>query len=116
MRQAWHFSVKWAESSSPILKKATWRQRSACGKVYVNSTGNPGMATAGSGDVLTGVIAGLMAQGYPTDCSVWMGVYVHGLAGDLAARVHGEHGLMAGDIADAVGPAIGDLLSDVSRR
>ncbi len=86
------------------------------GKVYVNSTGNPGMATAGSGDVLTGVIAGLMAQGYPTDCSVWMGVYVHGLAGDLAARVHGEHGLMAGDIADAVGPAIADILSDVARR
>lgn len=85
------------------------------GKVYVNSSGNPGMATAGSGDVLTGVIAAFMAQGYPTDWSVVLGVYVHGLAGDLAARKHGQHGLLAGDIAEAVGPAIAEILQQNKR-
>lgn len=76
------------------------------GKVYINSSGNAGMATAGSGDVLTGVIAALIAQGYEPDQSVYMGVYIHGHAGDIAAARVGEHGLIASDIADAIGPAI----------
>ena len=76
------------------------------GKVYINSTGNAGMATAGSGDVLTGIIASFIAQGYAMDWAVVMGVYVHGLAGDIAAEQHGEIGMMASDIIDNVGKAI----------
>ncbi|MBP3738152.1 MAG: NAD(P)H-hydrate dehydratase [Muribaculaceae bacterium] len=76
------------------------------GKVYINSSGNAGMATAGSGDVLTGVIASLIAQGNAPDWSVVAGVYLHGVAGDIAAREHGTWGVMASDIADNMGRAI----------
>lgn len=76
------------------------------GKVYINSSGNAGMATAGSGDVLTGVIASLIAQGYTPDLAVALGIYLHGLAGDLAAQEHHTYGLMASDIADNIGRAI----------
>ena len=79
------------------------------GKVYINSSGNPGMATAGSGDILTGVISGLIAQGYSPDTSVWMGVYIHGLAGDLAVVKQGEQSLIASDIINHLGPAILDI-------
>lgn len=64
---------------------------------YVNSTGNPGMATAGMGDVLTGIIAGLMAQGLPTPNAAILGAYIHGAAADLAAK-QGERGMMATDV------------------
>lgn len=76
------------------------------GRVCVNSTGNPGMATAGAGDVLTGVIAAFLAQGYAPEHAATMGVYVHGLAGDMAAEDLGEYGVTAGDIADYMGRAI----------
>ncbi|MDE7159394.1 MAG: NAD(P)H-hydrate dehydratase [Muribaculaceae bacterium] len=76
------------------------------GKVYFNSTGNPGMATAGAGDVLTGVIAAFMAQGYHPELAATIGVYIHGLAGDMAAEDLGEYGMTAGDISDRVGRAI----------
>ena len=79
------------------------------GKVYINSSGNPGMATAGSGDVLTGIISGLISQGYSPDSSVWMGVFIHGHAGDLAATKQGEQSLIASDIIDNIGPAIVDI-------
>lgn len=73
--------------------------------VYFNSTGNPGMATGGSGDVLTGIITGLLAQGYsPKDASI-LGVYWHGLAGDIAMDVTGTSGIMASDIINALSPA-----------
>ncbi|MBR1803345.1 MAG: NAD(P)H-hydrate dehydratase [Muribaculaceae bacterium] len=81
------------------------------GKVYINSSGNAGMATAGSGDVLTGVIASLIAQGNAPDWSVVMGVYLHGLAGDIAAREHGPWGVMASDIADNMGRAINSVMA-----
>jgi hypothetical protein len=80
------------------------------GKVYINSSGNAGMATAGSGDTLTGVIAALIAQGYAPDWGVVMGVYIHGLAGDIAVEEQGTHGLIAPDIANAVGKAIHSLI------
>ena len=71
-------------------------------RVYTNTTGNPGMATGGAGDVLTGVIAGLTAQGLsPFDAAV-LGVHVHGLAGDLAVAALGEVSLMASDVMEAL--------------
>lgn len=76
------------------------------GKVYFNSTGNPGMATAGAGDVLTGVIAALVAQGYRPEVAATIGVYIHGLAGDMAVEKTGEWGLLASDIAEHCGLAI----------
>ncbi|MBX2898038.1 MAG: NAD(P)H-hydrate dehydratase [Cyclobacteriaceae bacterium] len=70
------------------------------GPVIFNSTGNPGMATGGSGDVLTGVLLGLLAQGYTAKNAAIIGTYVHGLAGDLAAREKGEVSLIAGDLIE----------------
>jgi NAD(P)H-hydrate epimerase len=75
------------------------------GQVFFNSTGNPGMATAGSGDVLTGIILGLLAQNYSPGDAALVGVYLHGLAGDLAASETGVYSLIAGDIITYVGKA-----------
>jgi hydroxyethylthiazole kinase-like uncharacterized protein yjeF len=76
------------------------------GRVFINSTGNAGMATAGSGDVLTGVIAGLLAQGLPAEQAALSGVNIHGLAGDIARDQFGEMGMIAGDILRSIPPAI----------
>ncbi len=88
-----------------VLKGANTSISFPDGKVYFNSTGNPGMATAGSGDVLTGIITGLMASGYSSGVAALAGVYLHGLAGDLAARKKGYEALIAGDIIDYLGKA-----------
>lgn len=79
------------------------------GKGYVNTTGNPGMATAGSGDVLTGMITGLMAQGYSSLEAAIFGVYLHGLAGDLAASSNGYEALKASIIVENIGNAYSEL-------
>ncbi len=71
-------------------------------KVYVNKTGNPGMATGGSGDVLTGVVTALIGQGLSNFDAAVLSVYVHGLAGDIAAEKLGQISLIATDIADAL--------------
>lgn len=70
------------------------------GKVYVNRSGNPGMATAGAGDVLTGIIASLIGQGHDVFDSSQLGVYIHGLAGDIAANKKGELSMIASDITE----------------
>ena len=68
------------------------------GNVYFNSTGNPSMATAGAGDVLTGIILSLLAQSYEQEVALRLGVYLHGLAGDLAAEDLSYEGLISSDI------------------
>ena len=75
------------------------------GKVFVNFTGNPGMATAGSGDVLTGILAGLLGRGQDYFATACAAVYAHGLAGDLAAKKMGQTSLIARDILDCL-PAV----------
>ena len=80
------------------------------GRVYFNQTGNPGMATAGAGDVLTGIITAFLSQGYAPEYAASLGVYIHGLAGDMAAEKYGEFGLTASNIADYAGRAIKHIL------
>ncbi len=80
------------------------------GSLYRNFTGNPGLATAGSGDVLAGLIAGLLVQGLPVFSAASLGVYLHGLAGDLASREKGEPSLLAGDLLKKIPSAIRFLL------
>jgi NAD(P)H-hydrate epimerase len=72
------------------------------GAVSIVPTGNPGLATGGTGDVLCGLIGGLLAQGLAPYDAARAGAYIHGLAGDLAARRFGERGLLAGDLPAAI--------------
>lgn len=70
--------------------------------IYINQSGNSGMSTGGSGDVLDGIIAGLLAQGCEPYIAATLGVYIHGLAGDVASQIHSQYSLMASDIIDAL--------------
>lgn len=85
-----------------VLKGAPTFTADPGGLVFLNPTGNPGLATAGSGDALTGMIAGLLAQGSGPMWAATVGVFLHGLAGDLAASQLGEASLIAGDIIEAL--------------
>jgi NAD(P)H-hydrate epimerase len=87
-------------NSTIVLKGVPTVTASVDGNAVLNSTGNPGMATAGTGDVLSGIIAGLWAQGMSDAEAAWAGVYLHGLSGDIAAQKIGERSLMANDLIE----------------
>ena len=80
-------------------------------RLYINDTGNPGMGTAGAGDVLTGVISSLMGQGFDSFQAAQLGVHIHGLAGDFAAAKLGQISLMATDIVEALPQAFQKLVT-----
>ena len=86
-----------------VLKGARTLTATPTGSAYVNPTGNPGMATGGSGDVLAGLIGALIAQGLPPEDAALTGVWAHGHAGDLAAARRGQVGLIASDLLDGLG-------------
>ncbi len=92
-----------------VLKGAFTSIASPDETVHFNSTGNPGMATGGSGDALTGVLTGLLAQGYPSQVTAILGVYLHGLAGDLAASHGSMESLMASDLINSIPAAFNKL-------
>ncbi|MBI5286858.1 MAG: NAD(P)H-hydrate dehydratase [Deltaproteobacteria bacterium] len=93
-----------------VLKGARTVITEPGGRVFINPTGNPGMASGGTGDVLTGMIGGFLAQGYsPLEAAV-VGVYLHGLAGDEVAREKGMIGMMAGDILDRIPVTIQNIV------
>jgi NAD(P)H-hydrate epimerase len=92
-----------------VLKGARTVIAGPDGAVSINTTGNPGMATGGSGDVLTGVVAAWLGQVQDVDAAVGLAVHLHGLAGDLAARQVGETGVIARDIAHHLGRAVEKL-------
>ena len=88
---------------SYIIVKGAWTTIvTPEGKLYFNPTGNPGMATGGSGDVLTGILLGLVSQGYSQEDACKLGVYIHGLAGDIVAEEMTEIGMTAHDIINAL--------------
>lgn len=114
---------KWEDDFDKLAKVKKFSKKHKCivvikgahtiivknGKGYVNTTGNPGMATAGSGDVLTGVITGLRAQGYPALNAAIFGVYLHGKAGDIAVESSGFQSLTASHLIDNLAGAYLDL-------
>jgi NAD(P)H-hydrate epimerase len=104
------FACKW--NTITVLKGAATVVASPDGIIYINTTGNSGMATAGAGDVLTGLIAGLIAQGAQAFDAAVAGVYLHGLAGDIQAKIIGEHGLTAGDILNEIPYAMKSIIKN----
>lgn len=103
LEDAISFAVKY--HLNLVLKGAYTACINPSGKCHFNSTGNPGMATAGSGDVLTGIIVSLLAQGYSPEDACKLGTFIHGLSADLALDRQSEESLLSGDIADNMGKA-----------
>lgn len=92
-----------------VLKGAPTIVADAEGRCFINTTGNAGMATAGSGDVLTGIIAAFLGQGLSSAAAAVLGTYMHGLAGDRASSLKGMHSMTAGDIIDNIPAAFAAL-------
>lgn len=88
-----------------VLKGSFTSIASICGNLYFNNSGNSGMATAGSGDVLLGIILGFLTQGYSSKDAACLGVYIHGLAGDLTLKNQSEESLISSDIIENIGLA-----------
>jgi NAD(P)H-hydrate epimerase len=101
------FSIKYHVIT--LLKGAHTSIAMPDGRCWFNSTGNPGMATAGSGDVLTGIILSLLSQGLSPEEAAITGTYIHGLSGDLAAKKSGQQALIASDIVNHIGYAFKTL-------
>ncbi len=97
-----------------VLKGARTVIASKEGSSWVNLTGNPGMATGGSGDILTGIISGLLAQNLSPLKAAKTGVYIHGHAADLAAKKKGEMSLIASDILETIPEATRRIKSEYS--
>ncbi|MCL4425146.1 MAG: NAD(P)H-hydrate dehydratase [Firmicutes bacterium] len=114
--------LRWAKEAAiqsgavVVLKGARTLVALPTGEIYINLTGNPGLATAGTGDVLAGVIGGLLVQGLAAAAAARLGVFLHGLAGDLAAARFGQPGLLAGDVRAALPEAILALEQGVGPR
>ena len=94
-----------------VYKEAYTKIISPGGNIFFNTTGNPGMATAGSGDVLTGMILSLLAMGYQPEHAAVLGVYLHGMAGDLYAKEVCQESLIASDIINMIGKAYKKIIS-----
>jgi NAD(P)H-hydrate epimerase len=92
------FAFSQAHSTNLILKSSPTLVSLPSGQQFINTTGNDGMATAGSGDVLTGITASLCAQGYPNADAACLAVYIHGLAADIAVKTQSKSSLVASDI------------------
>lgn len=96
-------------SCTAVVKGAPTVIHGESGQVFINGSGDVSLATGGTGDVLTGVIASLLAQGYPAETAAALGVYVHGRAGELSGDEWSRHGATAGDVAKAIGKAFCEL-------
>lgn len=105
-RLGWAGRASEETGATVVLKGARTVIADPRGEVHVNPTGNPGMATAGMGDVLAGVAGSLCAQGLGGFASGWCATYIHGLAGDLAARERGIDGIIAGDVLEHIPAAL----------
>lgn len=103
-KYALQYAREW--NCTVLLKGSTTVIASEAGNVAYQTAGNPGMATGGSGDCLTGIIAALLARGITPFEAAACGAYIHALAGDEAARLHGENGMTAADISENIGPAL----------
>jgi NAD(P)H-hydrate epimerase len=95
-----------------VLKGGFTTIHTPAGETFLHTGGNPGMATAGSGDVLTGIVLGLLAQGYTPEEAALLGVYLHGAAGDQAAATQSEESMLAGDICRKLGKVFRSLRDD----
>ena len=98
-----------------VLKGARSLVASPAGDVFINPTGNPGMASGGMGDVLTGMIGGFLAQGLPSLEAAKLGVYLHGLVGDYVAHRKGERGIAATDLIEETPQVLRALASGEGR-
>jgi NAD(P)H-hydrate epimerase len=107
----WNVAASFARESDSVvvLKGAHTVVANPAGDLSVNSTGNPGMASGGMGDVLTGIIGAFLGQGIPAFDAARLGVWLHGAAGDIAAQQSGEEALIASDVIDCIGPAFKKL-------
>ncbi len=102
------FAKEWGVTL--VLKGARSIIADSAGNVFINSTGNPGMATAGMGDALAGIIGGLLAQGMPLTEAAAAGTYLHGLAGDLASERYGQRGIITTDLIKEIPVAVKKVL------